>query len=113
MGHALGLAVRAARLAVTVGDPAGIGPEVVLKALAAADRPAAEVIVYGPMAVLRDRARRFGLPAPRGLGARVVDVPWTGAVRPGRDLAGGRAAAAEAVLRRGPGRPGRAASTPW
>ena len=31
------------RLAVTVGDPAGIGPEVVLKALARTDRPAAEM----------------------------------------------------------------------
>ena len=50
----------ATRLAVTVGDPAGIGPEVVLKALARADRPAAEMIVYGPASVLRERVTSKG-----------------------------------------------------
>ena len=61
-------------LALTVGDPAGIGPEIVLKALAAEDRPKVRVIVYGPMESLMDRARRFGLRLPQQLGARVVDV---------------------------------------
>ena len=63
------------RLAVTVGDPAGIGPEVVLKALARTDRPAAEMIVYGPASVLRERAARFGLRPLESLDARIVDVP--------------------------------------
>ena len=45
----------ATRLAVTCGDPAGIGPEIVLKALAHAERPDAEWVVYGPLAVLDAR----------------------------------------------------------
>src|SRR5262249_41381567 len=43
------------RLALTVGDPAGIGPEVVLRALADPARPDVPVVVYGPMASLLDR----------------------------------------------------------
>jgi len=87
------------RLALTVGDPAGIGPEIVLKALASSERPPAEWIVYGPMAVLAERALRFGLAPPQDLGARVVDVdvselPPIGVV----SVSGGRAAA-EAVRR--------------
>jgi len=87
------------RLAVTVGDPAGIGPEVVLRALAAPDRPEATLIVYGPMLSLEDRSRRFGLPMPQDLGARVVDVPCDGAVTLGRTSAAAGRAAAGAVLR--------------
>jgi 4-hydroxythreonine-4-phosphate dehydrogenase len=86
------------RLALTVGDPAGIGPEVVLKALASSDRPDAEVVVYGPLALLEARARRFSLRGPSELGAEVVDVPAVEEVRLGSpSLPGGRAAA-EAVL---------------
>ncbi len=70
----------AMRLAVTVGDPAGIGPEVVLKALARTDRPPAEMIVYGPAAVLRERAARLGLRPLESLDARIVDVPAKGPV---------------------------------
>jgi 4-hydroxythreonine-4-phosphate dehydrogenase len=87
------------RLAVTLGDPAGIGPEVVLKALLAPDRPEASFVLYGPMAALQDRALRFSLPAAQDLGARVVDVPWDGPVALGRTSAAAGRAAAEAVLR--------------
>jgi 4-hydroxythreonine-4-phosphate dehydrogenase len=62
------------RIAITVGDPAGIGPEVVLKALAAPERPDAEYAIFGPMSALMERARRFGLEPPQDVGARVVDV---------------------------------------
>jgi 4-hydroxythreonine-4-phosphate dehydrogenase len=86
------------RLALTVGDPAGIGPEVVLRALAAANRPTAAVTVYGPVAVLRDRARLFALPAPEDLGAALVDVPLAGVLSLGRVSAAAGRAAAEAVL---------------
>src|SRR5688572_9515062 len=48
------------RIGITLGDPAGIGPEIVLKALASADRPAADYIVFGDMASLADRSARFG-----------------------------------------------------
>jgi 4-hydroxythreonine-4-phosphate dehydrogenase len=87
------------RLALTVGDPAGIGPEIVLKALAAAERPAVPVIVYGPMASLLDRAQRFGLRMPQDLGVRVVDVAAEGAVPLGRISSAGGRVAAEATLR--------------
>jgi 4-hydroxythreonine-4-phosphate dehydrogenase len=90
---------RPTRLALTVGDPAGIGPEVVLRALAAGGRPDAECIVYGPMASLLERALRFSLPAPQDLDARVVDVPSSGPVELGQSSAAGGRAAAEAVLR--------------
>jgi 4-hydroxythreonine-4-phosphate dehydrogenase len=87
------------RLGLTVGDPAGIGPEVVLRALARPEAAEAEWLVYGPMASLLDRAQRFGLCAPQDLGARVVDVPCEDPVELGRVSAAAGAAAAEAVLR--------------
>jgi 4-hydroxy-L-threonine phosphate dehydrogenase PdxA len=87
------------RLALTTGDPAGIGPEVVLKALASPDRPRARVIVYGPMAVLIDRAVRFGLRPPQDLDARLVDVPLDGPVELGRTSPAAGRAAPGAVVR--------------
>ena len=86
-------------LALTVGDPAGIGPEIVLKALAAEERPKVPVIVYGPMEALMDRAQRFGLLLPQQLGARVVDVAVEGPVELGKTSAAAGRAAAEAALR--------------
>jgi 4-hydroxythreonine-4-phosphate dehydrogenase len=87
------------RLALTAGDPAGIGPEVVLRALADPARPDAAFTVYGPMATLLDRAQRFGLSLPQDVGARVVDVAAEGAVELGRTSAAAGHAAAQAVLR--------------
>jgi 4-hydroxythreonine-4-phosphate dehydrogenase len=87
------------RLALTVGDPAGIGPEIVLKALAAEERPKVPVIVYGPMDSLLDRARRFGLRLPQDLGARVVDVAAQAPVTLGRSSPVAGRVAAEAALR--------------
>jgi 4-hydroxythreonine-4-phosphate dehydrogenase len=88
------------RLALTLGDPAGIGPEIVLKALASPERPAAEAIVYGPFDALFECAQRLELPMPLELGARLVDVPSGGEKIPlGLVSAAGGRAAAEAVLR--------------
>jgi 4-hydroxythreonine-4-phosphate dehydrogenase len=87
------------RIGITVGDPAGIGPEIVLKALAATDRPDADYIVFGDMASLADRGARFSLPTPQDLGARVVDVAAAGEVPLGRISAAAGDAAARAVLR--------------
>lgn len=85
---------RRPRLALTVGDPAGIGPEIVLKALASASCPPAEWVVYGPLALLEERSRRFSLPAAATLAAAAVDVE-TAPVALGKVSAeGGRAAAA-------------------
>ena len=85
------------RIAITAGDPAGIGPEVVLKALSADARPEGELSVYGPGDVLADRARRFGLAWPIA-GVRLVDVGPAGDVALGRPSAAGGRAAASAVL---------------
>jgi 4-hydroxythreonine-4-phosphate dehydrogenase len=85
------------RLALTLGDPAGIGPEIALKALASPRRPDASFSVFGPTEALRDRARRFSLPAPESLDALLVDVPGAPAELGRASAAGGRAAA-EAVL---------------
>jgi 4-hydroxythreonine-4-phosphate dehydrogenase len=85
------------RLALTLGDPAGIGPEIALRALAAPRRPEVEFVVFGPLAALHDRAHRFGLRAVESLDARVVDVPGPPAPLGTISAAGGRAAA-EAVL---------------
>jgi 4-hydroxythreonine-4-phosphate dehydrogenase len=87
------------RLALTAGDPAGIGPEVVLKALASPDLPSGEFVVYGPVSVLRERAALFGLRPLEDLPARVVDVPAEGEIPLGVTSAAGGRAAAESVLR--------------
>jgi 4-hydroxythreonine-4-phosphate dehydrogenase len=64
------------RLAISMGDPGGIGPEVTLKALVARQRPRGiEPLLVGDPSVWRDTAQRLGLPlafgtwpddAPRG-----------------------------------------------
>src|SRR5687768_4233828 len=87
------------RIAITTGDPAGIGPEIVLKALASADRPEAEYVIFGPMAILLERAERWGLRSPHDTGARVVDVSAEAAIVPGAISAAGGKVAAESVLR--------------
>jgi len=87
------------RLALTLGDPAGIGPEIVLKALASPERPEADAVVYGPWGVLSEHARRLQLPMPQDLGARMVDVPDAERIPLGQVSAAGGRAAAEAVLR--------------
>jgi 4-hydroxythreonine-4-phosphate dehydrogenase len=86
------------RLALTVGDPAGIGPEIVLKALASTERPESEWVVYGPAAALDERGRRFGLKPLGALGVEIVDVGG-GPFDLGRVAAASGRAAAEAVLR--------------
>jgi len=87
------------RIGITLGDPAGIGPEIVIKALAAEDRPEADYIVFGDMESLADRGRRFGLPPPQDKGARVVDVAASGPIAIGQISAAAGDAAARAVLR--------------
>ena len=89
---------RPTRLALTVGDPAGIGPEIVLKALASGERPAADWTAYGPRAALDERARRFGLLPIAELGVPVVDVGG-GDFQLGCVSAEGGRAAADAVCR--------------
>jgi 4-hydroxythreonine-4-phosphate dehydrogenase len=69
------------RIGVSMGCPAGIGPEVVVCALAA--RPALDVIVFGDAFVLRRAALRAGVTLPAS--ATVVSVTHLGEddVQPG------------------------------
>ena len=61
------------RIGLTCGDPSGIGPEIALKALARlADRQ--PYVIYGPRAILDERAERFGLERAERLGVEVRDV---------------------------------------
>lgn len=81
-------------LAVSIGDPAGIGPEVVLKALAA-QAVEADVVVVGDARLVAAASQRLGLPRPA-----TVHAPPGVACDPARlfegkpSAEGGRAAAA-------------------
>jgi 4-hydroxythreonine-4-phosphate dehydrogenase len=86
-------------IGITAGDPAGIGAEIVLKALLSPELAGVRCVVYGPMATLLDRASRFGLKLPQDAGARVVDMPAAEPIALGRVSAAAGRAAAEAVLR--------------
>jgi 4-hydroxythreonine-4-phosphate dehydrogenase len=54
------------RLAVSIGDPAGIGPEVALRAAALArdELPGVHPLLVGDSVLLGEAARRLGLPEP-------------------------------------------------
>lgn len=82
-----------------MGDPAGIGPEVVLKALASPERPLAEYVVYGPGGTIEAFARRMGWKGVATLGIELVDIPLEAEVPLGQVTAAGGRVAAEAVIR--------------
>ncbi|HVX93889.1 MAG TPA: 4-hydroxythreonine-4-phosphate dehydrogenase PdxA [Polyangia bacterium] len=93
-----------APIAISLGDPAGIGPEVVARALAA--RPERRVLVFGDPAVLAAAADRARVPRVAPDFVRVVTALAPGDVVPGRpNDASARAqlayleAATDAVLR--------------
>ncbi len=53
------------KLAITMGDPAGIGPEIILKALEKMTGPdTPELIVFGCAGALDEAGRALGLPVP-------------------------------------------------
>jgi 4-hydroxythreonine-4-phosphate dehydrogenase len=54
-----------ARIAISMGCPAGIGPEVVVRALA--DRPSLGATVFGDKGVLERAAERAGTTLPKGV----------------------------------------------
>lgn len=84
------------RLVISAGDPAGIGPEVTVKALAQPDvRKLAAVVVAGDPSHLRRTADRLGLPAPE----HVEPAGDASQVRPGLATAAGGAAAVAAIRR--------------
>ncbi len=61
-------------IAITMGDPAGVGPEVCLQLLAnEAVRAFATPVVFGDARLLARCARQTGLPAPRRI---VSEIEW-------------------------------------
>ncbi|GAB4368266.1 MAG: 4-hydroxythreonine-4-phosphate dehydrogenase PdxA [Acidobacteriota bacterium] len=89
---------RRARIALTIGDPGGIGPELVCRAAAHPDvRAACEVVAVGSRAVFETVGARLGLACPE----RIADVTPAGCdptgIEPGRPQRTGGALAAAAV----------------
>jgi len=70
------------RIAISLGDPCGIGPEVVARALAA--RPDVDAVVYGDAGVLARAAGAAGVPAPPADRVRAVTNLVPGDVPPGK-----------------------------
>lgn len=78
-------------IAITVGDPAGVGPEIILKAIARPEvRAVCRPLVVGSAAILHEVAERLHLPAA----TEIDDIPLTRTdITPGQPSpAGGRAA---------------------
>src|SRR5262245_976809 len=75
-------------IAISLGDPCGIGPEVVARALAA--RPDVDAVVYGDAGVLARAAGAAGVPAPTADRIRAGTELSPGDVPPGKpnDAAG-------------------------
>lgn len=77
-------------IGISLGDPAGIGPEIVARALAA--RPDLPVRVYGDAHLVEAAAAALGLPPPAPERIRSLGAAEPGAVVPGRpDLVSARA----------------------
>lgn len=87
-------------IAITMGDPAGVGPEICLRALAnkelAEDGP---IVVVGNREILGRVAERVELAAPAGNDLRIIDVPMSdpAAVEPGAVRTECGAAALDAI----------------
>ncbi len=79
-----------ARIAISLGDPAGIGPEVVARALVA--RPDLDIIVYGDRGALARAAEVAGVATPAAERVRAITNLAAGDVLPGQpNEAAGRA----------------------
>lgn len=81
-----------ATIAVTCGDPAGIGPEVVVKALAA--RQGIDAVVFGPPELFEQVAKRLKVAMP------TVEASWGGTTvwRPSRESGRAALASVDAAL---------------
>ncbi|MGA7619176.1 4-hydroxythreonine-4-phosphate dehydrogenase PdxA, partial [Candidatus Binatus sp.] len=102
------------RLAISMGDPAGIGPEVILKAAAAlaSRRGAPSIAVVGDLSAMRAAADRLSdVPAPfqwhpgqppirltEGLGVLSVSSLPARAIRPGHPTVEGGGAAYDYIV---------------
>ena len=96
-------------LAVTLGDPAGIGPELVLKAIASgALSGCGRIIVLGSKSVLREHAKRLSVATDENLlrdgssqydNFEFEDIPMQGGFEFGQDSAACGAASFKFLLR--------------
>jgi 4-hydroxythreonine-4-phosphate dehydrogenase len=85
-----GITAVRAPIAISLGDPAGIGAEIVARALA--ERPDADVIVFGDRRVLAQAAEAAGVAAPPADSIRAVTALADDEIVPGRpNDASGRA----------------------
>ena len=75
----MGIAVAKTKIAIPVGDPAGIGPEICLKAaLDPAVRAACEPILVSDPGVIERHAKSYGIAVNMTVVARVADADWSG-----------------------------------
>ena len=77
------------RLGITMGDPSGVGPEVIVRALDAL--PAGErsrAVVIGDRGILERAARACGLALPE-FGVIDVETPGSDTIRDGVESPGG------------------------
>lgn len=81
-------------IAITAGDPCGVGPEVILKALRSLrGLRRAQFVVIGDHAAFRHAARRLRLPLPSGRGITFIDCGHRSPFVPGRPTRAAGAAA--------------------
>ena len=59
-------------IGITIGDPGGIGPEVLIKALHPPD-PSIRFLLFASKRVLQANAKRFGLPEPSAA-VQIIDI---------------------------------------
>ncbi|MBI6546168.1 MAG: 4-hydroxythreonine-4-phosphate dehydrogenase PdxA [Cyanobacteria bacterium NC_groundwater_1444_Ag_S-0.65um_54_12] len=69
------------RIAITLGDPAGIGPEIVVALLACLPVNSARPVIYGDKRIL-DRGAKLRQLLPRQDNCDFVEVPWPGELPP-------------------------------
>ncbi|MDX9724233.1 MAG: 4-hydroxythreonine-4-phosphate dehydrogenase PdxA [Myxococcota bacterium] len=87
------------RIALSVGDPAGIGPEIAIRAAVAPSvRQQLQPILVGPGTLLEDTARGLGI-VPSTLLIEDVDCPDLASVKPGQLSAAAGLAAYLAIER--------------
>ncbi|HEY3355654.1 MAG TPA: 4-hydroxythreonine-4-phosphate dehydrogenase PdxA [Polyangia bacterium] len=86
------MTTRLAPVAISMGDPTGVGPEIIVRALAA--RPGLEAVVYGDPDVLAAAARACGAAVP----ARMVSTGRHGPHAPGAPTAASGAAQVAALV---------------
>ena len=77
-------------IAISLGDPAGIGPEIVARALV--ERPSANIVVFGDEGVLARAAKTAGVATPQSARVRAITNLGPDQVTPGKpNDASGRA----------------------